>query len=64
MQSLSKGFKMNEIENLMNNGNWTNAISKFKQLNISHHDFQCELETENYNLLNWAILGYYTSKDT
>jgi len=55
---------MNEIEDLMNNGNWTNAISKFKQLNISHHNFQCELETENYNLLNWAILGYYTSKDT
>ena len=55
---------MNEIEDLMHNGQWTDAITQFKALNISPNDFRRELESGNYNLLDWSILGFYASKET
>jgi hypothetical protein len=54
---------INNIENLMLNGNWTDAIISFKQLNISPNEFRQYLETNNTDLLNWAILGYYAKED-
>jgi len=54
---------MNDIEDLMHNGNWQQAITEFLALNMSERDFQYELEYGNYNLVNWAILGYTSRKD-
>ena len=55
---------MNDIEDLMYNGNWTRACEEFHALNMSERDFQHELETGNYKLLNWSLLGFYSLKDT
>jgi len=60
----TKGLKMNEIEDLMHDGNWTDACSEFLALNMSPNDFRRELESGNYNLLDWSILGFYASKET
>ena len=51
---------MNDIEDLMHDGNWEDAQNLYKALNISANEFHRYLENEARNVLNWTLLGFYT----
>ena len=54
---------MKEIQELLTNGNWSDAIEKYKLLNISPREFSeylanlCMDELEDF-----ALLGYYVKE--
>ena len=42
------------------NGNWTEAIKEFKELDLSNNEYERHLEELSHEeLINLATLGYY-----
>ena len=54
---------MNEILQLMENGQWAEAIEKFRKINISGREFGEILdEIDDEELRDLALLGFYARK--
>ena len=52
--------KLDEINDLMLNGQWTDAVNAFQKLNCSANEYFQYLETvKNKELQNFCKLGFY-----
>ena len=73
IENIGEKEKLYNIENNMNNGNWTDAIETYKTLRITPREFQNHLEHIVFSggglevakdiLMDWAILGYYAKEN-
>ena len=51
---------MNDITELLENGQWTDAQKKFNELTITPQQFSEYIDTLPARLMaDWALLGYY-----
>jgi len=57
-----------EIRELMESGNWSIAIAKFKEINPTPREFQDYLDSLDYleteTLKDFALLGFYAREYT
>jgi len=55
-----------EIQDLMNNGNWSGAQIKFQKMNPTPREFQEYLDTvyDSETLKDWGLLGFYAREYT
>ncbi len=56
--------KLDKIKDLMENGQWSDAILKFKHLNCTAREYQEYLDAimDFEKLRDFALLGFYTKE--
>ena len=57
--------KLDKIQDLMENGQWSDAILKFKKLNCTAQEYTEYLNTidEIETIMDFALLGFYTKEN-